>query len=279
MISDPSGRLTLGHVFAAAGLDPELVLAVRHTYTADGLTSVADVTPEKVMRYSRQQSLNNKVGTKPPATWLVFVTAGGRRSRFITAYHNDGEVWGERTTEHRFFDLRPSNLLSALQDRLVVEWSRDAVNWAKLGTAAARFPIIEIADPAAVPFPGFDKLLISFDELLAVVEDRRYAAWRTALSAVQGIYLIADDTNGQLYVGKADGSDRIFGRWAAYARDGHGGNLALRQLAGLDPNHAHSYKFSVLQVFGPTTPAEQVDAAESHFKDALLTRTHGLNRN
>ena len=277
--SDPSGRLTLGHVFGAAGVEPKSVLALRHTYNSDGLASASDVTPEKVLRYTRQQRLRNKVGPQPPGIWLVFMADGGRRARFFNAYENRGEVLGERTAQDRFFDLRPSSLLYALQDRLVVEWSKDAVNWAKLGPAAAGFPIVEIADPVEVPFPGFDRLLVSFDELLAVVEDRRYASWRTALSAVQGIYLIADDTNGQLYVGKADGGERIFGRWAAYARDGHGGNLALKQLAGLNPGHASSYRFSLLQVFGPATPAQDIDAAESHFKEALLTRTHGMNRN
>ncbi|MGS0688756.1 GIY-YIG nuclease family protein [Nakamurella sp. GG22] len=279
MISDASGRLTLGHVFGAAGVEPESVLALRHTYNPGGLASASDATPDKVLRYTRQQGLGNKIGSQPPGNWLVFMADGGHRARFLTAYENLGEVMGERTAVDRFFDLRPSQLLIALKDRLVVEWSKDAVNWAKLGRVAAGFPIVEIADPVEVPFPGFDRLLISFETLLAVVEDRRYAAWRTALSAVQGIYLIADDTNGQLYVGKADGGERIFGRWAAYARDGHGGNMALKQLAGLNPRHARNYRFSLLQVFGPATPAEEIDAAESHFKDALLTRTHGLNRN
>ena len=235
-------------------------MALRHTYNSGGLASSSAATPDKVLRYTRQQAIGNKIGNQPPGIWLVFMADGGHRARFLTAYENRGEVVGERTAQDRFFDLRPSGLLHALQDRLVVEWSKDAVNWAKLGSAAAAFPIVEIADPVEVPFPGFDRLLINFDELLAVVEDRRYAAWRAALSAVHGIYLIADDTNGQLYVGKADGGERIFGRWAAYARDGHGGNLALKQLAGLDPGHARSYRLSLLRVFGPATPAAEIDA-------------------
>jgi len=88
----------------------------------------------------------------------------------------------------------------------VVEWSRDAVNWAKTGASASLFPVVEIADPEVVPFPGFDHVLITHAELQAVIEDSRYAAWRTALGAVQGIYLIADTSTGQLYVGKADAS-------------------------------------------------------------------------
>lgn len=43
------------------------------------------------------------------------------------------------------------------------------------------------------------------------------------LTAVRGIYLIADETAGQCYVGKADGERGVLGRWAAYARDGLAG--------------------------------------------------------
>ena len=68
-----------------------------------------------------------------------------------------------------------------------------------------------------------------------MVDDPRYADWRIALSEVQGIYLITDSTNGKQYVGKADGAERILGRWTAYARDGHGGNVALRELADNRP--------------------------------------------
>jgi hypothetical protein len=97
--------------------------------------------------------------------------------------------------------------------------------------------------------------------------------------SVQGVYLIADSRNGKLYVGKADGGERILGRWSQYARDGHGGNAALRQLAGLDPAHARHFQFSILRVFGPSVPTAEVDEAESHYKRALLTRTHGMKRN
>lgn len=93
------------------------------------------------------------------------------------------------TSQWRHFDLRPSSLLSALWGRLVVEWSRDAVNWAKSESAASAFPVIEIADPGAVLFPDFDRVLVSHRELRDVIEDSRYAAWRTTLGSVQGGHL------------------------------------------------------------------------------------------
>lgn len=100
-----------------------------------------------------------------------------------------------------------------------------------------------------------------------------------ALGSVQGIYLIADTATGRLYVGKVDGRERILGRWSAYVRDGHGGNVALRELAGLDPDHARQFEFSILRVFAPMAIASEVDKAESHYKRALLTRQFGMNRN
>lgn len=139
--------------------------------------------------------------------------------------------------------------------------------------------LIEIADPEAVPFPGFDHVLATHDVLRDIVEDSRYTSCQTALKSVQGIYLIADRRTGQLHVGKADGGERIFGRWTTYARDGHGGNKELRALSDLDPTHSRDFQYSILRVFGPSVPTPEVDAAEEHYKRALLTRKFGLNLN
>ncbi|GAA3560483.1 GIY-YIG nuclease family protein [Microlunatus spumicola] len=274
-----TGELTLGHVLTAAGLAASDVVALRHTYTDTGLSSPEALTAATVLEYTRWQPAKNKLGAHPPRLWLVFMADGKRRSRLFTTYANHGEVPAERADETRLFDLRPTPTLSALAGRLVVEWSRDAVNWAKPGSSAATFPVVEIADPGRVPFPGFDRVRLSYAEIQLLITDSRYSDWRTALESVQGIYLIADKTNGKLYVGKADGQERMLGRWSSYARDGHGGNVALRALADLDPSHARHFQFSILRVFGPSVPGAEVDEAESHFKEALLTRQYGLNRN
>lgn len=274
-----TGELTLGHVLAAAGADLAELVVLRHTYTDGGLENAGDLTPDKILAYTHWQALNNRLGKTPRRIWLVFMADGGRRSRLLEAYENHGEVVGERTDTMRRFDLRPSALLASLRGRLVVEWSKDPVNWAKPGETAATFPVVEIADPDAVPFPGFDRVLLTYQQLREVIEDSRFASWRTALGSVQGVYLIADTSTGRLYVGKADGAERILGRWTSYARDGHGGNIALRQLAGADAEHARHFQFSILRVFGPSVPGADVDEAEAHYKRALLSRDFGLNRN
>lgn len=275
-----AGHLRLGHVLEATGIDLAEIVVLRHTFNPDGLRSAADLTPGKILAYTRHQIIiNSKLGKEPPRYWLIFMADGGRRSRLLVAYDNHGEIPNERTETSRYFDLQPTELLSSLISRLVIEWTPDTINWRKTALAAAALPVVEIADPQVVPFPGFDRVLITYAELQSVISDTRYIGWRTALQSVQGIYLIADTITGQLYVGKADGGERLLGRWSTYARDGHGGNIALKELSGLNPEHAAQFQFSILRVFGPSVPSTEIDVAETHFKNALLTREHGLNRN
>lgn len=275
-----SGGLSLGNLFHAAGLAPEDVQVIRHTLKPDGLRTRADAMGPGFLPYVREQGIrNSKLPPTPPRIWLNFLATTGRRARFFTAYENHGEVVAERTDTRRYFDLRPSPVFAALVDRLVIEWSNDPVNWAKTGDLATGMAVVEISDPADVAFPGFDAILIGYDELQAVISDDRYRQWQTALRSVQGIYVIADTLTGKLYVGKADGAERFFGRWSEYARNGHGGNVALRELAAADARHRQYFQFSILQVFSPSAPAAQVDAAEAHFKRVLLTRQFGMNLN
>jgi hypothetical protein len=74
-------------------------------------------------------------------------------------------------------------------------------------------------------------------------------------------------------------SKRFLRRWSEYARNGHAGNVSLRQLAAADARHRQHFQFSILKVFTPSAPAAQVDTAEAHFKRALLTRQFGINLN
>lgn len=274
-----TGRLAFGDLIDASGIDRRDVLLLRHTYNPDGLTGPVDLTLEKMHEYVRWQGIQNKIGKNPPKYWLNFIAAGGRRARFLHAYENRGEVDGLRTETMRCFDLQPSAFLSDLDERLVIEWSKDTVNWAKPASAAAGFSVTEIADARPEPFPGFDQVVLSFSELVAVMDDSRYERWRQALTSVQGIYLIADTKTGQLYVGKADGVQRILGRWGEYAKTGHGGNVALRELNKLDLAHRQHFQFSILRVFSPGASTAEMDSAEAHYKRALLTRQFGLNRN
>ena len=293
--SDTNAFLTLGHVVSAIGAehDPPIALdeirVIRHSFNTGepaGLRGAEDLTEERIRDYTRFQGISPRhFPAEPERYWVVLIADGQRRSRLWGTFENHGEVRAERTDTVRYFDLRRTPFLQPLANRLVVEWDTPRV-WHRRAAKATNMPVLEIADRDNEPFPGFDNVLLSFHEVSEMVTDHRYADWRTALSQVQGIYLITDSSNGKQYVGKADGTERILGRWKGYASDGHGGNRALQELAqasigagGTKTDHARHFVFSILRVFGPSTSSSEVDAAELHYKKALMSLDFGFNRN
>jgi hypothetical protein len=46
-----------------------------------------------------------------------------------------------------------------------------------------------------------------------------------------------------------------------------------------DPERAQHFTWSLLRVFGSNTTPDEVDRAESHFKETLQTRKFGYNLN
>lgn len=294
-VPDANVYLTLGHVLTALGAehDPPITLddirVIRHSFNTGedaGLRGREDLTEERIWEYTRFQGTSpRQFPADPERYWVVLIADGRRRSRLWGTFENHGEVDAERTATARYFDLRRTKFLEPLANRLVVEWDTPRV-WHRRAASASNMPVLEIADRDKEPFPGFDNVLLTFHELGEMVSDPRYRDWCSALSQVQGIYLITDSSNGKQYVGKADGTERILGRWKAYVSDGHGGNRALRELAqasigrgGKKTDHARHFVFSILRVFGPSTSSSEVDAAESHYKKSLMTREFGLNRN
>ena len=274
--------LRLLHILASAEVtDLGEVLAIRHTPKRDGLPDLWAATPEAVLDYTRRQDHRATVfPAKPPRMWLIFMEDGSHngahRSRFYGAFENLGEVIDKHTPEYRYFDLKPVPLLEALRRRLVVDWSAPR-RWHRGGMAAGEFRVVEIADPQVIPFVGYDRVLLPHAQLRAILADPHYSRWHSALSAVKGIYLISDKSNGKQYVGKADGARGILGRWDAYAQNGHGWN---RELVALPTGQSGEFLFSILRIFGPEATQKQIDEAERHYKEALLTRGgFGYNAN
>lgn len=129
-------------------------------------------------------------------------------------------------------------------------------------------------------FPGFKAVNLTKAQLDIVVRNHS-TAWRSALSSVKGIYVITDMATGRLYVGKASGSDGIWGRWCAYAANGHGGNVALQQEFGIEASEErrHALRFAVLEIADLSATEADICERENHWKSVLLSRDHGFNRN
>ncbi len=128
-------------------------------------------------------------------------------------------------------------------------------------------------------FPGYKQVNLSKDELDLLVRNNT-ESWRAALSSVKGIYLITDTKTGKLYVGKADGATGIWGRWGQYSSSGHGHNKALVEEQGLKASERQrDLHFSLLEIADLQSAPGEIERRESHWKDILMTRTTGYNRN
>jgi hypothetical protein len=128
-------------------------------------------------------------------------------------------------------------------------------------------------------FPGYSSTRLTFDSL-KILAKQRPAAWLTALRSVGGVYLISDTSNGKLYVGSAYGDGGIWDRWEDYAKHCHGWNkdlIELLRIKGAD--HASKFQFSILEICDLLSTKDEVIAREAHWKNVLLSREFGYNKN
>ena len=91
--------------------------------------------------------------------------------------------------------------------------------------------------------------------------------------------MIYDSSSGKQYVGSAYGKNGIWSRWEGYARTGHNGNKALRELSNDNSDFANNFKYSLHHVFPKTISKNDVLKYESLLKNKLGSKAYGLNEN
>ncbi len=149
------------------------------------------------------------------------------------------------------YSTREVEGLEHLPARAVVEFNRTfRASYLRGEKHADQIRVVAIHEQRMTigDFPGFNSVLVSMSMLESLVRQSN-PSWRSALAHVTGVYLVADTSSGKHYVGSACGGEGIWGRWAAYAKSGHGGNKELRAL--LDQKgaeHARFLQFSLLEV-------------------------------
>lgn len=135
--------------------------------------------------------------------------------------------------------------------------------------------LIEIKrDAAKQTFPGYDQVNVCWKDLADCIESD---SWKTALENQKGVYLITDKSNGKNYVGSAYGQDMILGRWRNYVQNGHGGNKDLKVLTF--DYIKENFRYSILEIFKSTTDDDTIIRRESWWKDILMSREYGYNKN
>lgn len=178
-----------------------------------------------------------------------------------------------------YYELRRMPGFQELEHRVVVEWGGGTRSWVQRPTNKRVTEILPLGQRLAL-FTDYLGFTVTHSELRFLQQHAEAnREWRARLTAVAGIYLVLATTTGEQYVGSAYGVQGFWGRWSAYAYDGHGGNKLLRDLIKKDPAYPDSFSYSILQVLPLTTTRAEVLEWERSHKRKLGSRATGLNAN
>ena len=261
------------------GLDPAVVKLVRHQDERNRdrptVYQVWRVAEDKFELYQRIQSKPRFTGAKLLASFLA--TPLGE-TLFVGLYSVGSvskapkgmidPITGEDVGGCYFYSMALSPQLDDYRGRLMINWGPGYRAWVQNARSKDK-PVIEIRQTAAEPpFPGFLNFSARLSLLAGVPQ-----AWRQALSAVSGVYLLTCPKSGKHYVGSAGGETGLWGRWEDYAASGHGGNKRMLDIPAAD------YQVSILEVASSSAGVTELVAIENRWKEKLATRQFGLNAN
>jgi len=129
-------------------------------------------------------------------------------------------------------------------------------------------------------FCGYDQIDVSFSMLETIFVIQR-ADWKAALENAKGVYVITDISNGKRYVGSAYGTTGLWSRWACYIGTGHGFTDELTRVIkenGIEYARTN-FRFALLEHRTPKTDDKIITDREQYWKNVLLSRQYGYNKN
>jgi hypothetical protein len=260
------------------GIDPKDVQLVRHKDRGPtGITPYSLFTTSSAQFDEYQSIQGRKVFHRKIIASFVVSSAPTYETLFVGLYHvgeshpnectipspvrggtiEPGRVW--------LYTLTPQESLRGLILRLTVVWGEGYRSWVQRADKQNK-DILEIRRQFAEPrFPGYPLLREHIENIPTL-----YAEWRSVLMATRGVYLLVCNKTGAQYVGSASGDQGFFGRWLAYAADGHGGNKLLRDRGHKD------YTVSILETVGSSVGRNEILALEGLWKEKLGSRAQSL---
>ena len=272
--------LTFNDLLVLEGIDPATVRLVRHQDGRLGAGRLYESWRKDRAAFEDYQRVQSRNVFRVGDRLASFVVTEAAKTVFVGLYRVDGvdtappgsidALLNQDTSGQFRYDLHLLDELAGYQDMAVIDWGAGVRSWVQ---RAAKQPkrVVEIAHQYEPRFPGFRVFTRSVDELHSLP-----SGWQQVLRSVKGVYLLVDVDSGQQYVGSAKGADSLLGRWMNYADGGDGGDVALKAAAR---HGRRTYQVSVLEVVDENTPDQTIEQIESHWKNKLLSRRFGLNRN
>jgi len=231
-------------------------------------------------RFEEWQCYQTKKNFARPCVISLIALPAPDRWLYAGSFDQHGrKPWRERGCKYA---LQRRAQCADLAGRLVVGFRRTGRQSYLVGERWAQS--LEVAELRPVrmtvgDFPGYPHVLLPMRRLRTIV-NQELPSWKSALSSVAGVYVIADTRTGKLYIGSANGDGGLWARWCAYAESAHGGNKELVALIReRGAAHAEGFQFAVLEIADTHASNDDVLARESHWKQVLLTRSHGYNAN
>lgn len=270
-------------LLAEQGVDPRRTRLLRHADTRSGrgrtVYTLWRDDRAAFERYQSVQSARNRSRFAEADHWATFVVTPGGRTLFAGLY---GVRWrGPMAEPHANpldgtleavegnddYDVAQSKLLESFVGKLFIDWGAGALSWVQRAEKHDK-PIVELLrefeEPEFLGYARFSEPLFHIPSLSK--------AWRTALSAVGGVYLLTCPRDGSQYVGAAYGEGGFLHRWLRHAETG---GDAVR----LQARPRSNYQVGILEVMPVTADVKQVIAGENAWKEKLGTRAHGLTAN
>ena len=274
--------LTFNTLLRAADIDPANVRLLRHRDDQGASRTLWDLWTNNRATFEAYQARQQKSSRPRLAApiWASFVVTPTNETIFAGLYavgsrrslpadmpkHNGPGI--DTAALHEEYE---TNLLPALLDlsaRLHIDWGPGLRTWVQRADLQDK-TVLEIRRvDAEPPFPGYLNLTSRLSDIATMPP-----SWRHALSLARGIYLLVCPESREQYVGQAAGSDGFLGRWLSYVATGHGGNVGMLSRPPTD------YRVSILEVAGSGTTAGDMTRMEDLWKQKLLSREMGLNRN
>ena len=289
--------ILMSDIIDKTGIAHDNIALVRHTVSQKSFKEVWKGGKEMFEEYQKIQPQNYFHGKK-----YIFSFIGERKTnaRFIGVYKvksitplTEKKVKQEYLSRYGYihdfkkdfyFDLEKLNILEDMMERLVIDYgaTRNIVhcNWETI----AKKPVVGISSNE---FKGYDNIIWSFSDLEKYIgHEEWYEDLYTALSKVNGVYLVVDTAENKQYVGSAYGDEGIWGRWRDYLNTkGIGGNKKLGEHLTNKRGDYQNLQFTILETIPKTgndaRDKELVWKREVLFKQKLLTRNDstGLNMN
>lgn len=216
---------------------------------------------------------------------VVFLAEEGCECRFIGVYRNYGpkRATGNGVSEYAIEEVEG---FEGLKDKVVIDWGKGTLSWMQNWQSTKNVRRIDQVNTGDdIPyFIRYEDVILSFSQLQKVVEDKE---WKSKLESLNCVYMILDKETGKQYVGvtykdmKPGIKNGILGRWAEYAKTGHGNNkLLVALLAEKGISYAdQNFQWTILETLPlNVTPKVAIDR-ESLYKKKFGTREHGYNEN